>query len=491
MKAIIKKTEALEEAQDGLKGKMETLAERILEEKYSKPEYADVALNIDEVYNNPSTRRRAINTLIKMDNQERYFEGLSKYIPEATFTTNFGATPQAIIRSIRVANPNSIIEDVCDVQTISSMVGIIGYIKPVFSRSIRGGVAGDLLVESKAKDYGAENIDENIATGNASTTVFASTDSGAAVLTFLPIRPNKVLIYEAGIEVGQDDGSGNIVNVTGSTKITEGAGSVINYTTGAWTVTFATAPANNAAILANYNYDTEQNTDAHGDVELQWSSEAVTAEMHPLNFRFSLTSMLLAESANFSVEEVLNDAATQYLKSERDRRGIEFNSRLALSNPTLTFDCTPSSTGDNNQKMHAQLLELKIEAAADAMYEEKNRGGVSFIIAGSNAATYLNLLDNFVKDNSHSPIGAYRVGYLGKAPIIKARTTNLGTGEIMVGYRSEWGEAPFVHADYLDYATETLTLKDFISQKGLASYYQNKKVEPSFIRKISLTNIPT
>ena len=66
----------------------------------------------------------------------------------------------------------------------------------------------------------------------------------------------------------------------------------------------------------------------------------------------------------------------------------------------------------------------------------------------------------------------------------------MATNDVLVGYKSEWGEAPFIHADYLDYATESLTLRDFITQKGLASYYQNVKVEPKFVRKISISNIP-
>ena len=247
---VIKKSEALQEAQGELKNDVETLAERLLEEKYSKPAYENIALHIDEVYNDPSTKRRAINTMIKMDNQERFFEKLSRYLPEATFTANFGATPQAIIRAIRVANPNSIIEDICDVQTLSSIVGIIGYIKPVFSRSIRGATAGNLLVESKVKDYGAENIDEAIDTGDASQSLFTSSDSAASILTYLPIRPNKVTIQVSGIEVATDNGSGRFLNIGSGTTITEGATSAIVYSTGAYSIQFASAPAN-AAITIN------------------------------------------------------------------------------------------------------------------------------------------------------------------------------------------------------------------------------------------------
>ena len=486
MKHVVDLKEDLKEKVLEERSKSQELVERILEDKYTTPQYEDVALGIDKVYNDPRTRRRAINTILKMDNQERYFEDLSKYIPEATFTAQFGATPQAIIRSIRVSNPNSIIEDICDVQTITSMVGMIGYIKPVFSRTIRGGTAGSMIVESKAKDYAAENIDENIATTSAGTKIYSAT------ATYLPIRPGLAKIVFDGYEIAKDDGNGNLVDLPGYTMLDSSTGAVntINYTTGAVTVTLVADPGDGKQIILNYNYDTEQNTNAHGDVELIWQSDGVKAEMHPLFFKFSLTSMLLAQSANFSVEEVLTDHSTQYLKSERDRRGIEYNARLALSNPTLSFDADPAANGDNNNKMRAQLLELAIESAGDAMYEAKNRGGVSYIIAGSKAATYFNLLDNFTKETTSSPIGAYKIGRLGNAPVIKARVNSLATNEILVGYKSEWGEAPFIHADYLDYATESLTLRDFITQKGLASFYKNIKVEPSFVRKVYISNLP-
>jgi hypothetical protein len=476
----------LHEGQQKLKQTTEVLAERLLEEKYATPEYADVALGIDEAYDNPLTRRRAANTIIKMDNQERFFEDLSRYMNEQTFTANFGAPPQAIIRSIRIANPNSIIEDISDVQTLSGLVGMIGYIEPIFSRSIRGATAGNLLVESKAKDYGAENIDESIGTGNASSVTFTGT------LTYIPLRPGKgAKLIVAGVDVATAGSDGVFTNNTGYSLLETSSGvNSINYTTGVYTVTFATAPALSTAIVMNYNYDTEQNTAAHGDVELKWRSQGVTAEMHPLNFTFSLTSMLLGQTANFSVEEVMNDAATQYLKNERDRRGVEQNVRLALSNALATFDASASASGDNNNKMRAQMLELAIESAADRMYEDKGRGAVTYIIAGSQASTYMSLLDNFRKDSSNMEIGAYRVGYLGKAPVIKARVTGLGQDEILVGYKNSWGEAPFIHCDYLDFATESLTLKDFNTQKGLASYYVNHVVEPKFVRKIKINNIP-
>jgi hypothetical protein len=74
-----------------------------------------------------------------------------------------------------------------------------------------------------------------IGTGNGTQTAFTAT------LTNLPVRANSVTVKTA-VVTGTDDGNGNI---TGSGIA---AGSTINYTTGAVTVNFTTAPASGVAV---------------------------------------------------------------------------------------------------------------------------------------------------------------------------------------------------------------------------------------------------
>ena len=81
---------------------------------------------------------------------------------------------------------------------------------------------------------------ESVGTGNASTVTFTHTAA------HLKVVPGTVTIT-AGTVIATDDGNGNLTG----TGIAAGT---INYTTGAISITYSTAPANALAITAAYNY---------------------------------------------------------------------------------------------------------------------------------------------------------------------------------------------------------------------------------------------
>src|SRR6185437_5340777 len=84
----------------------------------------------------------------------------------------------------------------------------------------------------------------SVGTGNGATTTFSATLSGT-------VSANSLGIFSAGDLVGGDGGNGHFSTAGTLT----GAGAIsgtINYSTGALSVTFATAPASGAAITAEY-----------------------------------------------------------------------------------------------------------------------------------------------------------------------------------------------------------------------------------------------
>ena len=93
------------------------------------------------------------------------------------------------------------------------------------------------------------DIKEIIGTGDGSTTTFSYT------LNLEPVKKLSVKVYQNSTLVGQDDGAGNI---TGS-ALSSGS---INYTTGALSVTFNSAPDSGDVIYVRYQQDSD------GDVEV-------------------------------------------------------------------------------------------------------------------------------------------------------------------------------------------------------------------------------
>ncbi len=81
---------------------------------------------------------------------------------------------------------------------------------------------------------------ESLATGDGSTTTFSGNLANTPIV-------RQTLTITAGSVTATDDGSGNL----SGTGVTSGS---INYDTGAWSITYDTAPANGTAITAGYDY---------------------------------------------------------------------------------------------------------------------------------------------------------------------------------------------------------------------------------------------
>lgn len=88
------------------------------------------------------------------------------------------------------------------------------------------------------RDFQYQYNQTQVATGDGLTTTFTGT------IGTTPIVPGTV-IYTDGTENLNDDGNGNLVGTLG------GVGTV-NYTTGAYSITFASAPASGVSIIQTY-----------------------------------------------------------------------------------------------------------------------------------------------------------------------------------------------------------------------------------------------
>lgn len=97
------------------------------------------------------------------------------------------------------------------------------------------------FVHSVAATSAAAITSESLGTGNGATTIFSGT------LLNHGVTPSSITIT-AGSVTGTDNGAG----VIAGTGISAGS---INYATGAWSVTFSTAPANAVAITGAYTPD--------------------------------------------------------------------------------------------------------------------------------------------------------------------------------------------------------------------------------------------
>ena len=105
-------------------------------------------------------------------------------------------------------------------------------------------------ISSSLLDFGLEDIyyEESVGTGDGSTTSFSGT------LANSPVSAKQIEITD-GTETFTDwDGDGNLTGDAGGTG-------TITYSSGAWSVTFNTAPANGTAITAYYTKEMQSVAD--------------------------------------------------------------------------------------------------------------------------------------------------------------------------------------------------------------------------------------
>jgi hypothetical protein len=261
-----------------------------------------------------------------------------------------------------------------------------------------------------------------LATGNGATAAY--TNNGSLYL-YKPIRPGtfkvKTTLTDATVVVGVNDGLGKI----SGTGIA--AGATINYTTGAVSITFSANVANATAITTEYFYDSEQYEDGIRGVEFDISQVPVVARAHPITFKYSVQSGMVANAhLAIDVQDTLAQLAAQYLKIERDYRLIRAIVNSSTAAATLNFDATMTGITYDRRSRYSEL-ELKVSRAMSIIQTAMGRGSVDRVLAGTNAADILMQARSFQAVPVNAPIGAHVIGTLmdGTVTVIKIPNNNV------------------------------------------------------------------
>lgn len=163
----------------------------------------------------------------------------------------FFSSPNSGLYKIMTANPGSYTD-----LTVAN-TNFTGWIRAFYSRLIlwgrvkdQSGIYGSYIDTGTNTTVSAESI----GTGDGSTTTFNDT---LAFKAGSSLRTCYGIVVTAGAVVLTDDYGGNL-------SATDGSTGTINYTTGAISVTFATAPAGAVDIAVDYSWE-NSNNDGLGD----------------------------------------------------------------------------------------------------------------------------------------------------------------------------------------------------------------------------------
>ena len=450
------------------------------ENKSWKSKYKDLLEHLDSP--NRALKNRAMTTLAAMDNQARYVESLRQDPRmEATFTQNLGALVPRIIDLVRIFYPNMVTHDLVDVQSMDRMNGEIWVMKPTYSDAGGGVNAGDQVFK--------KITDGTYASESTSVALTGTVSAMTGTLPHGPIRPGSAAVTirtAAGAVVGvfSDNGSGQIVGT--------GVTGTIDYTSRAVALAFSPDLAAGSVVSVVARYDSEKTPSNIRKLSLNFGSMPIQAQSHPLLIDWSVQAQLAgAAHLDVNIPQTLGDTVASFLKQERDVSLINHILRFALPDTNLNFDAA-APVGYSRLAKYAEIG-LKLNYSESTVQFNQGRGGVSWVLCGTNAADVWRNSPDFEPTDIVAPIGPHKIGTLRDGTVAVIKNPFMDRDTYVIGFKGYvLGDAATILAEWIPlYATPVFQAPEMINSQGMSSFnalHDNPETSGTYYRLGKITN---
>ena len=425
---------------------------------------------------------KALKAATLVENQER---ALKSIVKENLYSTTFSPSlkPVHLLKAVFLGVANSKRGDIFTEIPLTTTDDILLYVQSSYGKSLRGANAGSRPYETVAPYYAGERYTVELGTGNGSITAFSKVS-----INPVPLIPFTIKILVNGAIVATDDGAGNLVG----TSLSSGS---VDYADGEISVTFSTAPANNASIVAEFHWDSERSDNyiQYGVVDLELVKTRFNARPMPLGYRISdMTRLMLSTTGIGDADEYLAMAVAQEHARSKDYKAIIDAKHIALSNSIETFDANFATEGEISYINHAQKLLFKIGQISASIYDSVKRGGVTHIVAGAQATEYMKLHDSWKSVSGDALTGVYQAGELDGKPVFTCPADNslIATNEVLLIYRNpvELLDTSLVYG-VLTELDASLRYPNFITEGNTCSVEDRKIIDTRFIRMLRINNL--
>ena len=208
-------------------------------------------------------------------------------------------------------------------------------------------------------------------------------------------------------------------------------------TTGDDTVITVTAKdAEDIKVFARFNLEDDFLGDNLGEIELVMSDYKFEPRPTTIGVTWSqLAEITLDASFGLSAQDMLVTYAGDAIRINLDLRSFKLAYGVARSNKDyiVEFDANYAKGENIEGYFHtAQTFPSAVDTVTDVMVNDINRGGVSRMVAGFSAGSYLKLVKGtFSEKGRQSAKGIYQIGEFGGIPTFKAPSSIIPTNEIM------------------------------------------------------------
>jgi hypothetical protein len=257
-----------------------------------------------------------------------------------------------------------------------------------------------------------------------------------------------------------------------------------------------------AKIYAFGRFNSESDFEGNylGEVEIRMDEYTFKPSPTSIGVSWSqLTEITLDTSFNISAEETLVTYASQEIRSALDYRAFRLAYAVAQTNarhnPMYKYEF--DAHWNVNQSLegyiaNAQTFVNAIDAIGDVMYDEINRGGVSRMVAGPSACSYMHLNSGYSPTGLQPQNGSYQFGELDGRPLFKVPSAIIPTNEILTVWKNDAVEndvsiafgtlIPF-------FSTGIIQRKNFYKEAGLATYGDWAVLNRRYLAIIKIVNL--
>ena len=415
---------------------------------------------------------------ILLENQQEYAyymqqQATSSLFAEATVTQGVSTFTKFSFPIVRGLIPNLVASEIVSVQPMMAPSGVVFYMRMVAGTSKGSTARGTDLAENADANYSSEQV-EGESLGQLDSSLDAS-----GTLSFTPVRQNTVTVDVGGDVTLVDDGNGSLTVNSGTAVLTSGT---INYTTGAISVNFASGTANEDAVLASYRYDLEGSSQVP-EIDVIITSSPVIARRRSLRSRISVESAHnLKVVHGVEADEELASYIVNELRFEIDREVINQLEQIAQGGTSRAFDARRAPVSNENPGValdeHLRGFKKTLIDDGNQIFKTTKRAEGNFVIGGIEVGGLLEVLPGFVGSGMMDLHGVVKIGTIdGRWTCYKDPYKH--DRKYTVGYKGDsFLKTGYILAFYVPlFATQQITLDDFIARRGIGTLYAKKVVD--------------
>ena len=234
----------------------------------------------------------------------------------------------------------------------------------------------------------------------------------------------------------------------------------------------------NIKVFARFDLEDDFLGDNLGEIELVMSDYKFEPRPTTIGVTWSqLAEITLDASFGLSAQDMLVTYAGDAIRINLDLRSFKLAYGVARSNKdyVVEFDAAYGNGENIEGYFHtAQTFPSAVDTVTDIMVNDINRGGVSRMVAGFSAGSYLKLVKGtFSEKGRQSAKGIYQIGEFGGIPTFKAPSSIIPTNEIMCVWKDDENEGDVAIAFGTlvpFFNTGIIQRKNFYKEAGLATY---------------------